>query len=50
MSRIAVSGSAVSGGHRSRQHLVELLSADAPGQLAERGDGGHDQVPEASGV
>jgi hypothetical protein len=32
------------------KHLVELLSADAPGQLTERGDGGRDQVPEAPGV
>jgi len=32
------------------EYLVELLSADAPGQLAERGDGGHDQVSEAPGV
>jgi hypothetical protein len=32
------------------EYLVELLSADAPGQLAERGDGGHDRVPEVPGV
>jgi hypothetical protein len=32
------------------EYLVGLLSADPPGQLAERGDGGHDQVPEAPGV
>ena len=32
------------------QHLVSLLSAHAAARLAERGDGGRDQVPEAPGI
>ena len=32
------------------EYLVKLLRGDPPAQLAERADGGHDQVPEAPGV
>ena len=32
------------------KYLVKLLRGDPPAQLAERGDGGHDQVPEAPGI
>ena len=31
-------------------HLVELLRGEPPAQLAQRGDGGHDQFPEAPGI
>jgi hypothetical protein len=32
------------------EYLVELLRGDPPAQLAERDDGGHDQVAEAPGI
>ena len=32
------------------KHLVELLRGEPPAQLAQRGDGGHDQFPEAPGI
>ena len=32
------------------KHLVELLRDEPPVQLAQRGDGGHDQFPEGPGI
>jgi hypothetical protein len=32
------------------KHLVELLSGEPPAQLAQRGDGSHDQFPEAPDI